>query len=883
MVIIGLTLIGLIAVLFVFARFSLHRGFAFVEKDLVSRFEEVENNDARKNVQRVVDALDATIDNISTKLADWAQWDDTYRYVEDLNKQYSKSNLNEQSLAALKLNFMAIIHSSGRIVFSFAYDLEAGKKINVPEDLFDHLKKNDLLLSHRDPQGLVAGIVLLKQGPMMVASRPIVTSDYKGPIHGVVIFGQFLNDIALKRLADLTHLKIETQFYNTQSAAADFKEARSKIGEKTPIYIRCAGSDTISGYATISDIYQKPVLLAKVNIPREIFQQGQRTLREVRDQGRVTLITLVSGVSAAGVVLGIVILLVLEVLVLARLGRLSFSSYSIGTSKDFTARVSVEGKDELAKLGLSINGMLESLSQTHSEIEKYNAEIRLLMNSVPVGLLALNEEFRINPQYSRSSETILGRLGLSGLDYFEVLGLSKDGPVAEDRAKLHEFLDVFQKEMLPEKDCAMLNPFETFQLTINDSARWLKLRYYLIRRGAGECNHLLVVIEDITRAHELEMEVIRSQQENLQLKAIVEDPDLFREFISESLALLAHTRAVAARLTTGEESRALVNEIFRNVHTIKGVAGAFALTKVTQTAGTIEDSLLPLRQKGEISRERIEQTHADLSRLAKVFDEVKKDAKNIIGEEIGEEPGMYLRVSLDDLKRHISEIRALAIDNDLKNKKAMTIKDEIIRRLASMKMVPAGKGFARATKIVPDLIKRLGKNAVFSFEGQETPIDCEVAHELTTALVHLIRNAFDHGLESIEERIEAGKPEQGEVKLSARSENNHVVLEIVDDGKGIDPEELKAIAIAKNILSPEEAGKLSLNQCYDLIFRPGFSTKTEVTEISGRGVGLDAVAHAVKKKLKGEITIDSTIGKGSRFIIRVPATPLDLTGSRPAA
>jgi two-component system chemotaxis sensor kinase CheA len=188
-----------------------------------------------------------------------------------------------------------------------------------------------------------------------------------------------------------------------------------------------------------------------------------------------------------------------------------------------------------------------------------------------------------------------------------------------------------------------------------------------------------------------------------------------------------------------------------------------------------------------------------------------------------------------------------------------------------MKMVPAGKGLARATKIVPDLIKRLGKNAMFSFEGQETPIDCEVAHELTTALVHLIRNAFDHGLESAEQRAYAGKPEQGLVKLSVWSENGLLALEIMDDGKGIDPDELKAMAIAKNVLTVEEAGKLSFKECYGLIFRPGFSTKTEVTEVSGRGVGLDAVAHSVRKKLNGEITMESVIGKGSRFIIRVPA------------
>jgi len=871
LLIVSLTLVGLLGVLFMVARISLHRGFADVEKDLSARFATVERNDARKNVQRAIDALNANIGNLAVKVADWAQWDDTYRYVEDVNARYAKSNLTEQALSSLKLNYMAIVNISGRIVFSFAYDPVQAKKIPLPEGIADHVKKGALLLNHTDPQGLTAGIALLKQGPMMFASRPIVTSDLKGPIRGAVVFGQFLNDTAVKNLALLTHLDIEVKLPSDSTLPAPYRQAQSRLAATDSPYVDCANVDSIFGYALIKDIYHKPALLTRISIPREIHKQGLLTLSEVRAQGRKTLLTLMIGVTTAGVALGAVILLILELSVLSRLKRLSVHAGRIAESKDFTARVGVEGNDELTTVGVSMNRMLNSLSQTHHELQQRTDEMHLLMNTVPVGLLSLNEQLRVNPEYSRSAEEILDRKELAGVEFTDLLGLSKTKPRAKDCEMLEEFLELFRKETLPEKDMAPLNPFETLRMSSQSGTKWIQLGYHLIRNVSKENHHILVVIEDISAAKEMQQQIVRSQQENLQLKAIVEEPELFIEFMAEARGILESAQSSAADLTPGQDCRPLIGEIFRNVHTIKGIAGAFALSRVIQRAGELEDTLTVLRTKETLSGEKINSLRKDVSVLMGAIEEVSNYTKTFLGADGGNDARASLHISLAELKRLIAEIKAMSVEKYSKDRMILDAKENILHRLTSMKMVPAVKGLARALKVAPDLIRRLGKDAVVTFEGKDTPIDCEVARELTTPLVHLLRNAIDHGIESPGERALVKKPPRGEIKLSVRFDHGELVLEIADDGKGMDPQRLKEAAISKKMLGPREAQTLSPAQCFELILRSGFSTKTEVTEVSGRGVGLDAVVHSVKNKLNGAIHIESRPGKGSTFTLRVPA------------
>ena len=187
------------------------------------------------------------------------------------------------------------------------------------------------------------------------------------------------------------------------------------------------------------------------------------------------------------------------------------------------------------------------------------------------------------------------------------------------------------------------------------------------------------------------------------------------------------------------------------------------------------------------------------------------------------------------------------------------------------RMQPIGRLFQKYPRIARDLARQLGKDVELALVGEETEVDKTMIEDLADPLVHLVRNAVDHGVESAEERLAAGKPAKSIVRLEARQEGDHIVLIIADDGRGMSPERIRAKAIEKGIIREEEANTLDDRQSLNLIFLPGFSTVTQASAVSGRGVGMDVVKTNIQK-LNGSVEIRSEPGKGSVFIISLPLT-----------
>ena len=187
------------------------------------------------------------------------------------------------------------------------------------------------------------------------------------------------------------------------------------------------------------------------------------------------------------------------------------------------------------------------------------------------------------------------------------------------------------------------------------------------------------------------------------------------------------------------------------------------------------------------------------------------------------------------------------------------------------RMQPIGRLFKKYPRLARDLARSLGKDVELMLSGEETEMDKTMIEDLNDPLVHLVRNAVDHGVETVEQRKAAGKPEKSIVELSARQEGDHIVITIVDDGRGMRPEVIRNKAIEKGLLTAEMANTLDEKQCLELVFLPGFSTKDEISSVSGRGVGMDVVKTNIQK-LNGTISIHSEPGKGSVFEIFLPLT-----------
>lgn len=279
--------------------------------------------------------------------------------------------------------------------------------------------------------------------------------------------------------------------------------------------------------------------------------------------------------------------------------------------------------------------------------------------------------------------------------------------------------------------------------------------------------------------------------------------------------------------------------------------------KIPETGNSKNDSSIPYSEsvnskKMSSETKRQETIRVSTSNLDNIM--------NLVGELVINK-GRLLQISQ---QYNINELKEATGTLD---KSISSLQDEVMRT----RMVKIEKVFSKFPRMIRDLSRKLDKNIDFEIEGQDTELDRTILDEISDPLVHLVRNAVDHGIESSQEREKTGKGEIGHIKLSARREKNNVIIEIEDDGKGLDLELLKKKALEKGLLSPSEIENLTDDEVRMLIFASGFSTKEKVTEISGRGVGMDAVKSAVEK-LGGKVRVHSKMGEYTRVKIDLPPT-----------
>ncbi len=347
---VGMVFMGLLIILY------------FISQTILMRsFTQLEEQRTRQNVEQALNALSNDIITMKTVSSDWAAWDDTYAFIEDVNQNYIQTNLVTGTFTELRLNFMLFINSSGQMVYSKAFDLHSEKEMAVPRNLLSYLATSNLMVSHSDPQSIITGIVLLPENPMLIVSYPILTSEEKGPIRGTLIIGRYLDASEIERLAEQTRLSLTIHRYDYSSIPSEFQAVLPSLSEKTPVLVRPLDEQSIAGYALIRDVYNKPILLLRVDMPRDIYAQGQDTVAYF-----------ILSLLVVSVVLGVVMMLFLDKQVLFRLTQLSQGIGNIGVSGDLSVRLPETGEDELSNLGGTINVMVEILEQSSNMLKGKN-------------------------------------------------------------------------------------------------------------------------------------------------------------------------------------------------------------------------------------------------------------------------------------------------------------------------------------------------------------------------------------------------------------------------------------------------------------------------------------------------------------------------------
>ena len=331
---------------------------------LLGSSRQAEEQDTRQITQGALSVLTQNLDQFNDRFSDWSDWDDAYQFVQDGNAEFIRSNLIDTQLATLRVNAIAYVNPSGKIVFGTGFDLQNGKKTPIPAALLKRLKVGDRLLQHPSLDSNFAGIIATPEGALMISSRPVITSERKGPIRGALVVGRYLNADELKRLAKLVQMPLTIRVLTDRKIPQGFG-ANAPDLDKADIAIQAIDEKTITGSALLRDFDGDPALILQVSSPREIYNQGKQAIR---------FLSLL--VMMVGLVFGVVTLLLLEKLVLARLTQLNQEVSQVGESSDLSLRVSAQGNDELANLGFTINTMLTALEQYEIELQQSTYELK---------------------------------------------------------------------------------------------------------------------------------------------------------------------------------------------------------------------------------------------------------------------------------------------------------------------------------------------------------------------------------------------------------------------------------------------------------------------------------------------------------------------------
>ncbi|MEG4318553.1 MULTISPECIES: CHASE4 domain-containing protein [unclassified Microcoleus] len=836
--IVGLTIAGLTGILY-----------AASSSILLGSLIKAEEQEATQVVKGVLSVFGQTADDFNSRFADWSAWDDTYTFIQNRNSEFIASNLVPEGLNNLRVHLAVFVNTSGKIVYGTGLDSEKMKLTPVPEALKQHISLSDPLLQHPNVKSSLAGMLLLPSGPILITSRPIVTTKSTGPIRGTLVFGRNLDAAGIEKLSKITRLPLIVHSINEPHLPADFLKARHKLSAKKPILVRPVSEDLMAGYALIQDIYDRPALLLRVDMPREIYRQGQ-----------TSLLYLLVSVGLAGMGFIGCTLLLIERLVLSRLSSLAKAVNRVSSSQDLSVRLPVTGEDELSDLAHTINGMLGAIASAESEQLEEKARYRavveqatdciFLWDAQTKRILEANTAFRNLLDYSLDT--------ISQLTIYEILAYSKD------------LIDSNIEFLLADKQ---LRIGEVLYRRRDGSCVDVEVSASVISYGGREI--ICTVVRDITERKQAEAELRASEEryrllfknnphpmwvydlETLEFIAVnhaaIEHYGYSRdEFLNMTVADIRPPQELPrlleniSQVDTGIDFAGVCQHQTKNGTIIDVEITSYALIFDSRNAELVlaHDVTDRLQAEAELYNAKEAAEAANLAKsqfLANMSHELRTPLNAIIGySEILQEDALDLGEQnfVSDLVRiHNAGNHLLGLINDI----------------LDLSKIEAGHAeLELETFDVSEAVKYVAKTVEPLFLKNTNRLNVECPNNLgelysdqikfTQILLNLLSNA-------------AKFTQQGTITFS--------VERIKNDENSWDAEQLIFKCTDTGIgMTPEQLQKL---------FQPFTQADASTTrKYGGTGLGL-AIAQKYSQMLGGEITVNSEFGKGSTFTLRLPA------------
>ena len=451
---------------------------------VLASFDRLEEQHTQNHVERIRRSLFNDFMALDAFVFDWSAWDDTYEFIDTGNEEFLASNLVDETFTTPRLNLILFVNAEYQIVFGKSFDLDEEQEVPVPQSLLSHLSAESPLLNHPDPQSGTTGILLLPEGPMLVASRPILTSEEQGPIRGSLLMGRYLNSTEIDRLAEITGQSLTVYRFDAPQLPSEVHQIQAMLSKDSPIVVQALNAKELAGYTFINDIYGKPALLLQTNVFRDIHTFGQTSVRHF----------ILSSVVLC-IVFGMTILLLLEKTVLSRLAGLIKIVSKIQVSSDLSKRVSITGEDELTNLAGAINGMLTALQTSQKNLQKREALYRGLVETSPDAIMVSDLTGKLTTINQRA-------VTLHGYENIEEM-LEQDacelGTLESTQSALKEARKILEAGNIKTVECTIRKPDNTcFPAEISTS---------VLVDAHGAPMAFIDVVRDITKRKQLENEL----------------------------------------------------------------------------------------------------------------------------------------------------------------------------------------------------------------------------------------------------------------------------------------------------------------------------------------------------------------------------------------
>ena len=352
-------------------------------RTVLDAFSRLEEQAMRQDVTHVLNALADKQSTLENTAADYATWNDTYAFMSDANAAYIADNMIDSTLVNLRINAAVFIEPSGDILYAKGVDLDSGMDAPVPVDLLARLRSDQTLLRALNGAEGVRGLMRTSKGPMLVAVYAILTTQREGPRRGTLLVGRYLDDAETEQIKHVTGLQIDAYPLDRAPGRAE-ADALQALQQGSGVVVRAENEFTITGYAQLSDITGEPAYILRVHDAREVYQEGQATLRYF-----------LTALGVAILIYGVFNLILMEHGVLNRLTRLSASVVQIGNRGDFTARVKERQFDELGKLAGAINRMLAALDGAYQALNQSERRYRSLIENSADGIVVIDRAHMI--------------------------------------------------------------------------------------------------------------------------------------------------------------------------------------------------------------------------------------------------------------------------------------------------------------------------------------------------------------------------------------------------------------------------------------------------------------------------------------------------------